>query len=164
MSGLSGWLIGILSIVVLGTVVDLMLGNSKMSKYVRSVFAAVTVLVIVLPLPSLIKNGIDFDSAFVIQNEFELDESYLAYAERVKLSSLARGIEEQLDKDGVHHASVTAEGSARGSEITVTLVRVNLKNVVIDENKQHIHKNELIQQLVAGYLLIEKGQVIIHGD
>ena len=163
MGPITGWLIGILSIVILGTVVDLISAGGRMSKYIRSVFAAVTVLVIILPLPSLIRNGINFDSSFLIQNEFELDENYLRWAETVKLSALARGVQEQLRQDGVQGAVVTVEGSARANNITIELVRVNLENVVIDGNNQHINKYELIRQLVAEYLSIDRGQVIAYG-
>ncbi|MCL2062571.1 MAG: stage III sporulation protein AF [Firmicutes bacterium] len=162
MGAVTGWLIGILSIVILGTVVDILLSQSKTGKFVRSVFAAVTVLVIILPLPSIIKNGFNFDSSFIIQDELELDESYLAFAERVKLRSLASGVEAQLSADGFQNTSVSIEGDARGNEIKIQLVRVNLQNVVIDENKRHINKYEEIPRLVAGYLDIGRGQVIVH--
>jgi len=71
MHPLIGWVIGILAVVILGVVVDLLLSEHKMGKYVKSVFAAVTILVIILPLPSLLRNGFDFDGGFLFQNEFK---------------------------------------------------------------------------------------------
>jgi len=161
MSAVTAWLTGILAVVILGTVVDLLLSESKMGKYVRSVFAAVTVLVIVLPIPGFIQNGCNFENDFIIENSFTLDESYLSYANRVKLDHLAKGVEEQLRQDGIKNAYVAIEGQITVSDIKIQLVRVNLKNAVIDENKAHINKYELVSGKVAEYLSIEKGQIVI---
>ena len=161
MSGVVSWLIGILAIVILGTVVDLILGESKMGKYIKSAFAAVTVLVILLPIPGIFKNGNNLDEVFRFENEFNLDENYLAYTNRVKLTYLEKGVEEQLHADGIENAKVKIEGLFSASEIKIELVRVNLKNAVIDTNKQHINKYELTRQLVSEYLSIEKGLIII---
>ncbi|MCL2797763.1 MAG: stage III sporulation protein AF [Firmicutes bacterium] len=163
MSAITAWLTGILSVVILGTVVDLLLSESKMGKYVRSVFAAVTVLVIILPIPGFFQNGCSFENDFIIENKFTLDENYLAYANRVKLDSLARGVEEQLRQDGIKNAAVCVEGEITASEVKIQLVRVNLKNAVIDEKMQHINKYELVSGKIAEYLGIEKGQVIVEG-
>ena len=163
MSAITAWLTGILAVVILGTVVDLLLSESKMGKYIRSVFAAVTVLVIILPIPGFFQNGFKFDRDFILENSFTLDENYLSYANRVKLDHLARGVEEQLRLDGIRNALVTVEGSATASDIKIQLVRVNLKNAVIDENKAHINKYELVSGKVSEYLSIEKGQIIIDG-
>ena len=161
MSAITAWLTGILSVVILGTVVDLLLSESRMGKYVRSVFAAVTVLVIILPIPGFVQNGFNFDQNFIIENSFSLDENYLSFANRVKLDHLARGVEEQLSQDGIKNASVTVEGDASATDIKIQLVRVNLKNAVIDENKAHINKYELVSGKIAEYLNIEKGQIVI---
>ncbi len=135
-----------------------------MSKYTRSVFAAVTVLVIILPLPGLIRNGINFDADFIFEDNITLDEDYLLYAKRVKLGALERGVVQQLDEDGIHNVTVTVEGTVNGTDIKIELVRVNLQNAVIDEIGEHIHKNELVKGLVAKYLLIEEGQVTVYGE
>jgi len=163
MSTITGWLIGILSVVLLGTVADLLLSESKTGKYIRSVFAAVTVLVIILPIPSLVQNGFRFDSGFIIQNELVLDENYLSYANRVKLAYLARGVEEQLRQDGVLNVSVAIEGTVSPQDIKIQLVRLNFKNAVIDEKTRHIYEYERVKQLVAEYLKIEKGRIIVDG-
>jgi hypothetical protein len=162
MNGIAGWLLGILAIVILGVVVDLMLSEGKTAKYIKSVFAAVTVLIIILPLPGIIKNGIDFDAPFMINNQLELDNGYLNYTAELKLRAIARGVEEQLDKDGVHKAAVRITGSATGVDIKIEKVDVNLTNSVIDENKGHINKYELLSGLISGYLSIDKGLVSVN--
>ena len=163
MTSVTSWLIGILSVVLLGTVADLLLSETRTGKYVKSIFAAVTVLVIIMPIPGLIRNGFDFDGEFMIKNEFDLDENYLAFSNRVKLAHLERGIVEQLNKDGVKNAAVTVEGEILAADIKIQLVRVNLQNAVIDGIKPHINKYELVRDKISGYLNIEKGRIIVDG-
>ena len=57
MSSVGAWILSILGIVVIGAVIDLVLPSGRMNKYVKSIFSAVTILVIILPLPNLVKNG-----------------------------------------------------------------------------------------------------------
>jgi len=162
MNPILGWILGILSIVLLGTVLDLLLANSRMSKYIRSIFAAVTILVIVLPLPSLIQNGINFENNFIIQNDFDLDSGFLDFANRAKLRSLSVGVERQLESDGIRGVKITIDGSVEGMEINVERVTANLTNVVIDSSLGHINRNELIINKISEYLQIEKGRIVIN--
>ena len=164
MNPIIGWITGILSVVLLGTLIDLLLGEKKIGKYIKSVFAAVTILVIIMPIPSIIQNGIDFNNSFIFQNDFVLDESFLEFSQRVRLNALASGVERQLESDGVGGARVSITGSVEQiAEINIELVRVNLENAVIQPNHAHIHKYELTKDLVSRYLNIERGRIIVYG-
>ena len=57
MSAIAGWVLSVLGIVLAGTVVDLMLTKSRLKSFIRSVFATITVLVVITPLPKLIETG-----------------------------------------------------------------------------------------------------------
>ena len=161
MNPIMGWVIGILAVVILGVVVDLLMGQTKMGKYVRSVFAAVTVLVIVLPLPSLFQNGCSIDGNFVIESPIDLDENFLQFTSRVKLNHLARGVELQLAQHNINGARVTLDGTATVQEISVQRATVNLQNAVIEPQDPHINVIEWISRLVAQYLHIEQARVVI---
>jgi len=165
MNPLIGWVTGILSVVLLGTLVDLILGEKKMGKYVKSIFAAVTILVIITPIPSLVQHGIDFNSTFILQNEFVLDENFLDFSNRTRLNALSLGVERQLETDGIVGAKVTISGNIEGiANINIELVRINLQNAVIETLPVHIHKYELVANLVAHYLSIERGRIIVYGS
>ena len=79
MSAVGAWILSILGIVVIGAVIDLVLPSGRMNKYVKSIFSAVTILVIILPLPNLVKNGCGADG-FIFDKDIELNENYLQYA------------------------------------------------------------------------------------
>jgi len=135
-----------------------------MGKYIKSVFAAVTILVIILPLPSLINNGCDFDNGFLIQNEFELDENFLHFADRMRINSLERGVAAQLSSDGIANAQVNISGVVVNQSIQVERVEINLTNAVIRENLAHINKYEHTQELVARHLNIALWRVTAYSE
>lgn len=162
MNAISAWIMSILGVVIVGTLIDLILPSGRMSKYVKSIFATITVLIIVTPLPNLIKNGFRTDSGTLITPEFVLDENYMAYADKVKLKYLARGVENKLADDGMRGVKVEIDGKFDGSDIIINYVYVNLQNIVMDENISHINKYELIRESVTKYLNVEKGTVIIN--
>lgn len=163
MSAVGAWIMSILGIVVIGTVFDLILPQSKMSKFMKSVFATLTVLVIVLPLPGFFKNGFDFNSDDLFKTEFTLDESYINSANEIKINYMEYGVKKQLESDGYKNAEVEITGTFNNNDITIQYVKVNIKNLVIDSNLQHINKYEQISDLVTKYLNVDKGVVIIYG-
>jgi|GEM_PF-557429 len=163
MNPIVGWVIGILSIVLLGTVIDLLLSENKMGKYIKAIFAAVTILVIIMPIPSLLRNGVDWDNGFIIQNEFELDENFLAFADRIRISALERGLEAQLASEGIRGTQVRIEGRVINSEIYPERVQINLANVVIDSNLAHINRYEHVAVRVSYHLSIDRGRIFVHG-
>lgn len=163
MNAISAWIMSILGIVIIGTLIDLILPSGRISKYIKSIFATVTVLVIVTPIPSLIRNNFNVENGGLIAPEFTLDENYLAYADKVKMRYLSKGVEEKLAEDGFRGVSVEIDGKFdENNSLVINFVKVNLQNLVIDEDKQHINKYELIRDSVTKYLNVEKGAVMIN--
>lgn len=162
MSQITSWLLGVLSIVLITVIVDMLLPDSKMSKYIKSVLATITVLVIVMPLPSIIKNGCNFNADSLFNYDYTLDENFLDYANSSKLSYLARGVEDALEEKGFLNVSVEIKGYVETDEIIVEFVTLNIKNLVLESDNEHINKYNVLKQLVTEYLYIEEGQVIIN--
>jgi len=156
-----GWVIGILAIVILGVVVDLLLAENKMGKFVKSVFATVTILVIILPLPSLMRNGCNFDENFIIQNEFELDRNFLEFANRIRINALERGVEAQLREDGVTGARVSIEGRVENHDVVVDRILIDIANANFETIAGQFNPRDLVQRLIAGYLNIDRARIVI---
>lgn len=162
MNPIATWIMSILGIVIVGTVVDLVLPEGRMNKYIKSIFACATILIIVLPLPNLIKNNFNVNDGELIKPDFVLDSDYIEYAEKVKMRYLAHGVEEELANEGYKNTKVEISGNFKNNVVTINLVKINISNLVIDENLQHINKYEQISKLVTKYLSIDKGVVVIN--
>lgn len=161
MSALSAWILSILGIVVIGAVIDLVLPSGRMNKYVKSVFAAVTVLVIILPLPNMLKNGCDSEN-FIFNEQIQLQEDYLGYAEKVKRDSIVRGLRSALASDGITIGEVEIVGKFSAAVPIVEEVRINLSQVVISGQTEHINKCEVVRSKVSEYLSIDKESIQIY--
>jgi len=155
------WVIGILAIVILGTVADLLLAHTKMGKFVKSIFAAVTILVIILPVPSMLASGCNFDDSFIIQPEFELDQSFIDFSNRIRINSLNRGLEAQLRADGVDGAIVEVDGIVVNNEIIVQSVTINIQNATFDTVAGQLNPRDFVTRRVAEHLHIDRAQVVV---
>ena len=81
MSAFAAWGLTILGLAVVTTIAEMLLPQGKTRTVIRSVFATVAVLVIVTPLPKLLKSGFDLDFS---GEDIVSDEKYLDYISGVK--------------------------------------------------------------------------------
>lgn len=161
MSTISEWLMAILAVVLLGVVVDLILPNSTLSKYIKSTLATVTILVIILPLPSLINSGFDWESDLFSSSEITLDQDFLDYATEIKVSYLESGLISQLSDDGYDGLDINISAHSESGEIIVDYVYINVDNLVLELENEHIDKYEQVIELVCSYLEIESSKVVL---
>ena len=61
MSSVSAWILSIAGIICISVLLELIMPEGQMNKYIKNIFSFVIVLVIILPLPKLINS--DFDSS-----------------------------------------------------------------------------------------------------
>lgn len=162
MTFISGWIMSILGIVVLGTVVDLLMTKSRLKNIIRSVFATVSVLVIITPIPSIIDNGFDISFSDMIGG-IELDESFLEYADKMKIDTLKNAIESALDNDGISGVKIELSARVETNEIIVERVIVDLSDSVIKDNLANINKYEFIKERVKSFTNNQEVEIIIHG-
>ncbi|MDR0426901.1 MAG: hypothetical protein LBH24_07020 [Clostridiales bacterium] len=160
MKGIASWVLAIFVVVIIGLVVDILFSDSRMAKFMRTATACITVLLLVMPFPGLFKNGFHFDAGTLMQYDYPPDAGYLNYADAYRSGRLAAGVAEALKNDGVSGAEVTVNATYAGAQANIVQVVINLDKVVIDQKKQHINKNELVVNLVGGYLQIDKSKVV----
>ena len=162
MTFISGWIMSILGIVVLGTTVDLLMTKSRMKNIIRSVFATVSVLVIITPLPSLIRNGVDISFSDML-GQIELDTNFLDYADKMKIHTMKAAIESALENDGISGVKVELTAEVHDNEITVQRVVIDLSDSVIKDNLANINKYEFIKERVKSFTNNKEVEIIIHG-
>lgn len=158
MSAFAAWGLTILGLAIISTVAEMLLPQGKTRKVVRSVFATVAVLVIVTPIPNLLKNGFnfDFDGQYV-----QPDSAYIGYIEEAKKKMIVNSAYEYLKNNGY---------SCDGIEISVELNGdFGVKSAVVEfsqsgiyENAEHINKSEIIG-LIADYFGIGKEAIMSYG-
>lgn len=162
MNAVASWLMSILGIAIIGTIVDLILPEGRMRKYTKSIFACLVVLIIVMPIPSLIKNGFQLKDGELIYPDFELNQDYIENADKIKYNFLAKGVEKQLSEDGLGGVKIEITGTFSNGEPQIEGVRANIADMVIDGDFPHINRSEEVRKRVAGYLKIGEDKVIVY--
>ena len=153
MNSLATWVLSILGIVLVGTLVDLLLTKSRLKSVIRSVFATITVLVVVTPLPKLVSTGsFDLDADIT-------DGEFLTYASDLKIGVLERAVERALAAQGIE-ATVEIEGTA-DTDIAIERVTINLSADGIQDENEHINKYDSVRRLAADYLNVEEDRITV---
>ena len=155
MSSFAAWGLTLLGLAVICTVAEMLLPQGKTRSVIRSVMATVAVLVIVTPLPSLIKNGFDFDFT---DDTVNIEAEYIKYTDILRGKELAAAAEQYLEQSGYDGVEVSVEMDG----YKVKSVSAKIGNSSIMQNGTHINNSE-IKKLLAEYFGIEKEAVMAYG-
>ena len=76
MNTLSAWLLSIIGIVIIGVIIDFVMPESSISKYIKSVFSFIVILIIISPLTKVDNFNLTLDN-FISNNKIAVDEEYV---------------------------------------------------------------------------------------
>ena len=156
----SSWILSIAGIVIVSVLVELVMPEGQMNKYIKSVFSFIIVLVIILPLPKILNKEINLSSQIAYE-EIKIQDNYIYNINLSKISTLTKDINNDLIKQGYNNINLSISANLNDEKMEYRAIYVNLRNLVIsDENK---HKNiieikEEIKEIIKKHLTI--GEVI----
>ncbi len=164
MSALAAWITAIFVAVVIAIGAELLFSDTRMSKFIRSVTAIVILLVIVMPIPALVKNGFSIGGDDTAENNMQLDESFIGFVDEKRINAVEAALVGELKNAGISGAAVKITREGNGEKTKIVQVEINLADSVIDEKLGHINMNELAVTTVCKYLNIEKSKVVVYGQ
>ena len=164
MSALAAWITAIVVAVVIAIGAELLFSDTRMSKFIRSVTAIVILLVIVMPIPALVKNGFSIGGDDTAENNMQLDESFIEFVDEKRINAVEAALVGELKNAGISGAAVKITRAGNGEKTKIVQVEINLADSVIDEKLGHINMNELAVTTVCKYLNIEKSKVVVYGQ
>lgn len=144
---MTAWILSIAGVTILSVVVDLILPSGQTAKYIKNIFAFVMILVIISPLPALIKGNFNVNDIFESE-EIVLQEDYIYQVNRDKLTALEEEITSSLEEKGIKNVVVTINADIFQIEMKILEVNVDLSDLVIDENSGHIDIEKAITEVV----------------
>lgn len=144
---MTAWILSIAGVTILSVVVDLILPSGQTAKYIKNIFAFVMILVIISPLPALIKGNFNVNDIFESE-EIVLQEDYIYQVNRDKLTALEKEITSSLEEKGIKNVVVTINADIFQIEMKILEVNVDLSDLVIDENSGHIVIEKAITEVV----------------
>lgn len=133
---MGAWLMKITGVIALSTLSSLLIPNGQTKKYVKGIFALITLFVLVSPLPKLLKSDFSgFPNAFDTATELEIDETFLYGVATNAYKTQERNIEKFLKEKGIESKVKFVVKSETSSEIDY--VNVILSDMSFERDKSN---------------------------
>lgn len=160
---ISSWIMSIAGVICLSVLIELLMPDGQMNRYIKNIFSFVIVLVIILPLPKLIGENYDYENIFGVQENVSVDEDYLYQLNLDTLNLLQTNIESEILKNGYKNVRVYLNGSIFDSDMKIKSVSVDLSSLVITQNAEHNDITKIrkhISQIIKNHIKIDEEEIL----
>lgn len=160
-SSVSAWILSIAGIISLSVVVELLLPEGSLNRYIRAIFSFVIVLVIISPVPSLIGKNFSYDS-IEIEDNFSLQEDYIFQLNVYKTEALQDSISLEIKNKGYDGVVVSVSSEKNSSDFKIKNIFVELDNLVITDKAEHkdiLDIEEEIFEVILSYVKVDRAEV-----
>lgn len=133
---MSAWIMSIAGIVCLSVLVELILPNGQMHKYIKGIFSFIILLVIISPIPKILHKDFDFSNMFG-NSDIVVQEEYLYQLNLNKVSAMQKTINAEIAACGYNNVEARIDSDIFASEIVVKAIYVDISRLIISENAVH---------------------------
>jgi len=154
MIALGSYILSIAGIVILGVVIDIMLVEGQMQKYIKSIFVVFVIFVIVSPIPNLLKTKLSIPA--LSTGQVTLNKDLIKTINEQKKTELENDIVSHFSLNGVTGVVVKVEINAENQMFMPEKISLNIKKLVIKNNYLNINKYEVLTGLVLDVIQVEK--------
>ena len=156
---MTGYILSILGIVVAGVFIDIIVPSGSINKYIRGIYSIFVVAVLVSPIMKLLNKTNDFTIKY---EDYNLNTDLLSYIYTMRATSLETNMEKALTEEGFSNIDIILNFSIENDELQYNSCEINLKNLVISSDKQHINKYEFIKEVVKVNTNLTDEEIIIN--
>ena len=165
-SNVSSWILSIAGIICLSVVVELILPEGQMNKYIKGIMSFVVTLIVILPLPKILSSQQDYSNILGFDETIVVDEDYLYQLNLNKINSLQNDIEKDINSQGYKHVSVYISCDIFQSKLSFSSITVDISNLVISENAEHKDISKIkkdITKTIQKYVNLEEEAILYDG-
>lgn len=156
---MSGYILSILGIVIVGVFVDIIVPSGAINKYIKSIYSIFVVAVLISPVINFISKKHDFTLHY---EDYEVSEKLLNFIHTKKVNQTEINIEKELDNEGFSNIDIIINFSIKDNELIYNSCSVNLENLVIESDKQHINSYEFIKEVVGKHTNLTYEEIIFN--
>lgn len=156
---MSGYVLSILGIVLLGILIDVIVPSGNINKYIKSIYSIFIVSVIISPVVNFVANKNDYKLTYV---NYEIDSKLLEYVYKLRVENEENNIEIYLEEEGFSKIDIIINYSINNNEIQYNSCSVNLQNLEISADKLNINKYEFIKQAVKSFTNLTYEEIMIY--
>ena len=159
------YILSVTGAVILLAVAEMIMPDGQTAKYVRSALSLILTLIIISPLPNLLRENSAAPAAVVTGTgqPIEYNQSYIAALNTMKARQAEEGAVRHLAQNGFGGARVTLDYSGGTEGITVTAARADVSDMPLPQDSTRAAYLDGFSVCLASYLKIEKGRVFIYG-
>ncbi len=146
---MSGWVLSVTAVVCLTVLLDIIMPDGQMKKYVKGIVSIIVIFVIVTPLASLAVGKFD-----LTKGNITIDSDMLESLESTSDRYREIQLESMLSDDGITaDVKIVSENGKKKVEVII-------KNEVLSENEMNILKQK-VSKTVAEFLDIDDSDVSV---
>lgn len=158
-SEISKWLLSISCVAVLGVLLEIILSDGSTKKYIKSIFALIMLLVILLPLPKLLNKKFDLGRLTIPNTNSQLDDNiFNQQKDAVKSSILNR-----LEKNGYKNCSVNIYGEQKNGALKLRSILIKLPYDYNYNGRDKTEVYESVKKTVADILTDKEVLITVYG-
>ena len=163
-NSISAWIMSITGIICLSVLVELILPNGQMNKYIKGIFSFIILLVIISPIPKLLHKEFDYTNMFG-NNEIQVQEDYIYQINLDKISAIQNNINDEIVSYGYCNVVARIDSDIFDSTISFKAVYVDLSQLNI--SKEAVHTNIIdikkdILKIVTSLTNLENERVVFN--
>lgn len=147
----------------MSVLIELLMPDGQMNRYIKNIFSFIIVLVVILPLPKLLKTDFNYENIFYNQESVEVDENYIYQLNLDRLNKLKHDIEGEILKNGYKNVSVYLNSSIFDNSMIIKSVSVDLESLVITQNAEHNDISKIrkhISQIIKKHIEIDEEEIL----
>ena len=154
---MTAWILSIVGIVFVGIIFDMISPEGKLSTFIKSIFAIITLFVIVSPIPKLLKKKWNWDW------NFEWSDEYLQSVTTGKVLYYQDQIRQNLENMGYQQVDVLIEWNQENSTQNMEKIYIDFTKYVLNGGDKHKIEYEKIEEMIVKLINIEKENIIFYG-
>lgn len=156
---MTGYLLSLLGVIMLGVLIDVILPSGSTSKYISGIFAIVVMFVMISPVINWIKGDYKLSDYFTT-SDIQINDKLLHSINNSKFSALESDIEQELSNNGYNNVKINIKFNQTADNVEITQVLVDLTNLVINTNSPNINRYVYIRQVIQGKMAVTKEVIV----
>lgn len=156
---MAGYILSILGIVVADVFIDIIIPSGTISKYIKSIYAIFVLAVIITPIIKFFNNNQGFNLQY---QEYEINQNLINYIQTNKIATIENDITLELENEGLFNIDIIINYSIDNNELSINSCTINLENLVISSDNQHINKYEIIKEIVREHTNLTDEEMIFY--
>lgn len=161
LASISNWILSITGVICISVIVELILPNGQMNRYIKGIFSFIIILVIIMPIPKLLKLNIDLSNAFNTEN-VKVQEDYLYQMNLDKIMTIKEETEAEIKSKGYNNVVVSINADIFAQKVEFKSISVDISNLVITDKATHKDIVDIrydIVKVVQNHVKIEEGKI-----